>query len=86
MRSTSFYKNSIAFVAIALLVSFSGAATFGQSSSFTYQGRLTDGGTVANGLYDLQFALFNSLSAGTQIGVTQTIQRVVRKKKGMNYV
>jgi len=35
-----------------------------QTTSFTYQGRLTDGGVPANASYDLQFALFDSLSGG----------------------
>ena len=47
-----------------------------QSTSFTYQGRLTDGGTAASGNYDLQFVLFDSLSSGTQIGSTQTVNAV----------
>jgi hypothetical protein len=29
-------------------------------SAFTYQGRLMDAGNPANGLYDLQFELFDS--------------------------
>ena len=37
-----------------------------QTTSFTYQGRLTDGGSVANGSYDLQFTLWDSASGGTQ--------------------
>jgi Chaperone of endosialidase len=52
------------------------ATSQAQSSSFTYQGRLTDGGTAANGNYDLQFALFDSLSGGAQIGSTQTLNTV----------
>src|SRR2546430_6205159 len=47
-----------------------------QTSMFTYQGRLTDGGTPANGNYDLQFVLFDSLSGGTQIGSTQALNTV----------
>lgn len=47
-----------------------------QVSSFTYQGRLTDGGTAANGNYDLQFALWDSLSGGSQVGSTQTLSTV----------
>src|SRR5438094_9203236 len=47
-----------------------------QTTSFTYQGRLTDGGTAANGNYDLQFALWDSASGGTQIGSTQAINTV----------
>src|SRR5437879_6873130 len=47
-----------------------------QTSMFTYQGRLTDGGTPANGIYDLQFGLWDSLSSGSQIGSTQTLPAV----------
>ena len=39
-------------------------------SSFTYQGRLTDGGSPANGNYDLQFRLYDDLTGGNQIGST----------------
>ena len=60
-----------------VLCLFAGAsAVFAQTSSFIYQGRLTDGGTAANGNYDLQFALFDSLSGGTQNGTTQSINTV----------
>ncbi|HEY6118345.1 MAG TPA: tail fiber domain-containing protein [Pyrinomonadaceae bacterium] len=37
-----------------------------QTTIFTYQGKLTDGGTPANGSYDLQFTLWDALSGGTQ--------------------
>jgi len=45
-----------------------------QTTSFTYQGRFTDGGTTANGVYDMQFRLFDSGSVGTgnQLGSTVT--------------
>ncbi len=43
-----------------------------QSTAFTYQGRLDDGGIPANGLYDLRLALYNAASAGTQQGNTLT--------------
>ena len=44
----------------------------GQGTAFTYQGRLNDGGTPANGSYDLTFSLFDSDSAGNQVGNTIT--------------
>jgi hypothetical protein len=47
-----------------------------QQTGFTYQGKLTDSGTPANGNYDLQFALFDSPAGSSQIGVTQTIPSV----------
>lgn len=38
---------------------------FGQGTAFTYQGRLTDSGNVANGTYDMQFKLFDTATVGT---------------------
>ena len=66
--------NKILF--IILTVVLSAGAIFGQTSSFTYQGRLTDGGTPANGNYDLQFALFDAAGGNNQVGQTQTISNV----------
>jgi hypothetical protein len=61
---------------IILTIVLSAGAIFGQTSGFTYQGRLTDGGTPANGNYDLQFALFDAADGLNQIGQTQTISNV----------
>jgi hypothetical protein len=41
-----------------------------QTTTFTYQGRFTDGGTAANGTYDMQFKLFDG--SGNQISSTIT--------------
>jgi hypothetical protein len=41
-------------------------------TSFTYQGRLTDGGTPANGAYDFEFKLYDAVSGGGQVGSTVT--------------
>jgi len=43
---------------------------FAQTSAFSYQGRLNDAGSPANGTYFLQFKLFDAASGGTQIGST----------------
>jgi len=61
------------FAFVALLATTISAQTTG----FTYQGRLADSGTPVNGNYDLQFALWNSLSGGAQVGSTQTNNSVV---------
>jgi hypothetical protein len=45
-------------------------------TGFTYQGRLVDNGSLANGSYDIQFSLFDSAAAGTQIGPTVTYNDV----------
>ena len=64
------------FIAALTMVIFLAATAWSQTTAFTYQGRLTDGGTPANGNYDLQFALFDSASGGAQIGTTQTVNTV----------
>src|SRR5947209_20321245 len=37
-------------------------------SGFTYQGRLNNNGSPADGQYDLQFTLYDALSAGNVVG------------------
>ena len=57
--------------ALALLAaSGSGLA---QTTTFTYQGSLTIGGTLANGGYDLQFKLYDQLTAGALQGSPNTV-------------
>src|SRR5260370_9244078 len=53
-------------LALLLLLLLSANAAFAQSTGFTYQGRLQDTGTPANGSYDLQFTLWDAASGGTQ--------------------
>src|SRR5438046_2506896 len=65
------------FLLIALLLMSANSVVLAQTTSFTYQGRLTDGGTPANGVYDLQFALFDSASSGGQLGSNQTVPSVL---------
>jgi hypothetical protein len=52
------------------------ASAFAQSSGFTYQGKLADGGNAANGQYDFQFQLFDALSGGTQQGTMLVVSNV----------
>jgi hypothetical protein len=49
---------------------FAASAAFAQTTAFTYQGKLTDAGSPANGAYDLQFSLFDDTD--TQQGPTLT--------------
>lgn len=48
-----------------------------QGTTFTYQGYLTDAGGEANGIYDLQFSLYNSDSGGVAIAGPLTTGGVV---------
>jgi hypothetical protein len=45
-------------------------SAFSQATSITYQGTLMDTGNSANGVYDLRFSLYDSVSGGVQIGST----------------
>src|SRR4028119_747237 len=56
---------------LTALIAFSTTA-FSQTTAFIYQGRMADLNTPANGTYDLQFALYDALTGGNQVGTTQT--------------
>lgn len=63
-------RNHIFIAAFALLI---GAPIVNaQSNAFTYQGKLSAGGSPANGSYDMQFKVFDALSDGGQQGATLT--------------
>jgi trimeric autotransporter adhesin len=52
----------------------SAIAAAAQGAAFTYQGRLTDGSSPAQGLYDLQFTVYDSESEGRAVGRTITLR------------
>ena len=47
------------------------------STTFTYQGRLTDAGSPANGTYDMRFILYDAESGGAQVGGTVNKEDVI---------
>lgn len=62
-------------IVIAVLVCCT-TAVIAQTTEFTYQGKLTDTGTAANGQYDFTFRLFDSASGGAQISTDIFIDNV----------
>ncbi|MFZ1702152.1 MAG: tail fiber domain-containing protein [Pyrinomonadaceae bacterium] len=60
-----------AITSFALVLFIFGAAR-AQTTGFTFQGKLIDGTTPANGSYDFQFELFDGITDGTQLGPTLT--------------
>ncbi len=62
--------------AVLLTLCLYAAEVKAQTTSFSYQGKLSDGGVVANGAYDLQFLLFDKIVAGVQQGMTLTLDDV----------
>ena len=69
------WRSRTAFACMALIatVLLSPTLIFAQTTSFTYQGRFTDGGTAANGVYDMQFRLFDSGGVGTGNQLSATV-------------
>ena len=65
-------------VILLTLLIFGALPAEAQTTAFTYQGKLIDGGNLANGSYDLQFKLFDTLTigTGTQRGTTQIVTNV----------
>ena len=55
------------FLALGAVLSFLPAVAQ-QTTAFTYQGQLRDGGANANGTYTMVFKLFDAVSGGNQIG------------------
>ena len=53
---------------LLILCFLTAPATFAQTTSFNFQGRLNDGANAANGRYDFQFKLFDAITGGNQIG------------------
>ena len=71
MRPASLKLNRALFCGmVALLICAS--ATQAQTTTFTYQGQLNDNGAPANGNFDMQFKLYDAVTAGNQIGSTLT--------------
>src|SRR5438128_12052575 len=76
MISKSLFGKSFALFTIVLAMSLGATTARAQTSSFTYKGRFTDGGAAANGNYDLQFALFDSLSGGAHVCTKEMLNTV----------
>ena len=67
------------WAAAGLLVVTAASALHAQTpegTAFTYQGRLTDGGSPASGAYDLRFTLFDAATAGSPVGSAITNEDV----------
>src|ERR1700730_326872 len=72
-RQVSYRSFFFIFVLVVFYFVLCTAPAFGQTTAFTYQGRLTDGGVPANGSYDFLFGLYDNPDVGTgsEIGTHQ---------------
>lgn len=61
------------YISITLILgSICAVTALAQSTAFSYQGKLRDGGMPANSLYDMEFRLFDAESGGSQVGSTNS--------------
>jgi len=65
-------RSTLKYVAGLLLLAASISHAASPGTTFTYQGRLNDGGSPATGTYDLRFILYNAEAGGSQVGSTLT--------------
>ncbi|RJP41931.1 MAG: hypothetical protein C4547_01130, partial [Phycisphaerales bacterium] len=61
-------QNFVFRASIFLVVGLASPALLGQSTAFTYQGRLDADGSPADGLHDVRFRLFDAAEGGRQVG------------------
>ena len=70
-------KYAVLFLMMAVILLLNGTIQAqGMGSAFTYQGRLNDDGSAANGVYDLEFRLYDALTGGSQIDTTKLMENV----------
>ena len=60
-------------VILTALLALAANVAYAQGTAFTYQGRLTDGGSLASGSYDLRFKLYDAATAGALQGSPNTV-------------
>ncbi len=65
-------RYSLILLTVMVMVVLLSATVTAQTTGFTYQGKLSDGGNPASGDYDMQFKLFDALTDGNQIGASVT--------------
>ena len=71
MKKQSLFIIGLMFVSLMFCQS-----NFSQSTEFSYQGSLKNGATPASGNHDFEFALFDTVSGGTQLGSTVSVTNV----------
>lgn len=71
------HTNSLRMLLLLAALLLGAVVAIAQTTLFTYQGRLNDGNSAANGSYDFQFKLFDAATAGNQVGITNALNGIV---------
>lgn len=61
-------QKHFSFLALTLCGYFAAQSVHAQGTTFTYQGRLNNGGSPVSGIFDLRFAIYDAESTGVQQG------------------
>src|SRR5262249_2091632 len=73
MNCSIYTKSRMPFM-LSILMIANAVYSFAQTTSFTYQGKLTDSSAPANAFYDFVFTLWDASTSGNQIGSPVTVQ------------
>src|SRR5262249_23920227 len=68
-------KVNLRYSIMLLSLTLASITAFGQGTAFTYQGKLSDSGNLANGQYDFQITLFDTAIVGTGTPQSPTLTR-----------
>ena len=66
----------ITIILFTVALCFAAVCLRAQSSAFTYQGQLIQSGNPANGLYEMEFTLFDAETNGNQVGTSVAVAPV----------
>jgi hypothetical protein len=77
MKTSHAFRISSSYLVLVIALLFPVAGdTVGQTTEFTFHGKFPESGGTASGTYQMEFRLFDQLTAGNQIGSTQAIANV----------
>src|SRR6266699_1163343 len=71
LNLTRFFR----LLSLMILLALGANSARAQTSAFTYQGKLSEGGAAPNGAYDFQFKLYDALTGGNLQGSPNTVTR-----------
>jgi len=77
-------KRTLLFVTSLCLIVSTTTTAAPLGTTFTYQGRLSEGGSLANGSYDVRFTLYNAETGGTSAGGPPTNSAVAVSDGGFS--
>ncbi len=78
-------RTGLSCLIVALCLCFQAGAALAQSTAFTYQGKLSDGGSPASGNFDIQVGLFDTATQLGGVSASGFIQNTTAQQTGTNF-